>query len=116
MDAHLFQAATNSVDLVWWTDHDYVMDGISYRKTVHFTSPDCGKRRAWRARPLDVDRGAQRAAGKHVGRRNRHKSVLARRPGGRGSLHVASKSMTSATAKVGYFADSHPRELGRRGS
>ena len=38
MDGQLFQAAKNSVDVLWWTDHDYVMDGIGYRKTVHFTS------------------------------------------------------------------------------
>ena len=38
MDSQLYQAATNAVDVLWWTDHDARMDGISYRKTVHFTS------------------------------------------------------------------------------
>ena len=38
MDSQLFQAATNSVDVLWWTDHDARMDGIGYRDTVHFTS------------------------------------------------------------------------------
>src|SRR6266705_3542425 len=38
MDSQLFQAAKNSVDVLWWTDHDHRMDGIGYRKTVHFTS------------------------------------------------------------------------------
>src|SRR5437763_13408571 len=26
MDSQLFQAATNSVDVLWWTDHDYGMN------------------------------------------------------------------------------------------
>jgi hypothetical protein len=38
MDSQLFQAARNSVDVLWWTDHDARMDGIGYRQTVHFTS------------------------------------------------------------------------------
>jgi hypothetical protein len=38
MDAQLFQAQANSVDVLWWTDHDFRMDGTAYRDTVHFTS------------------------------------------------------------------------------
>ena len=38
MDSQLFQAATNSVDVVWWTDHDERMNALGYRRTVHFTS------------------------------------------------------------------------------
>src|SRR5580692_12387546 len=38
MDSQLFQAARNSVDVLWWTDHDQRMSGIGYRKDVHFTS------------------------------------------------------------------------------
>ena len=38
MDSQLFQASTNSVDVLWWTGHDARMDGIGYRATVHFTS------------------------------------------------------------------------------
>ena len=38
MDAQLFQAASNAVDVLWWTDHDARMTSKNYRKTVHFTS------------------------------------------------------------------------------
>src|SRR6266516_5104047 len=53
MDAQLFQATKNSVDVLWWTDHDARMDGIGYRKTVHFTSLTAesggpGQRGPWR--------------------------------------------------------------------
>ena len=39
MDGQLFQAAANSVDVLWWTDHDHRMDGFNYRDVVHFTGP-----------------------------------------------------------------------------
>jgi hypothetical protein len=35
MDGQLYQAMANSVDVLWWTDHDTRMDGIGYRKQVH---------------------------------------------------------------------------------
>lgn len=38
MDAQLFQAQTNKIDVLWWTDHDYRMQQVNYRTTVHFTS------------------------------------------------------------------------------
>jgi hypothetical protein len=36
MDAHLQQAAALGVDVIWWTDHDFRMQGIGYRNAVHF--------------------------------------------------------------------------------
>lgn len=38
MQAQLAQAASNSVDVLWWTDHAERMVGWDYRDTVHFTS------------------------------------------------------------------------------
>ena len=35
MDAQLYQAALNSVDVVWWTDHDHRMDGLWRRERRH---------------------------------------------------------------------------------
>jgi hypothetical protein len=35
MDNQLFQAAVNSVDVLWWTDHDYVMNQTGWRDVVH---------------------------------------------------------------------------------
>jgi hypothetical protein len=36
MDAHLQQAAALGVDVIWWTDHDFRMQGIGYRNAVRF--------------------------------------------------------------------------------
>ena len=33
----LTQAKRNGVDVLWWTDHDWRMDGLTYRDQVHFT-------------------------------------------------------------------------------
>jgi hypothetical protein len=38
MDAQLWQATQNAVDVLWWTDHDQRLNDLEYRKTVHFTS------------------------------------------------------------------------------
>src|ERR1700733_14477903 len=40
MDAHLYQATLNNVDILWWTDHAERMDAYDYWCTVHFTSLD----------------------------------------------------------------------------
>lgn len=37
MDAQLFQAAQNAVDVLWWTDHDHRMDGLNYANVMHFS-------------------------------------------------------------------------------
>lgn len=37
MDAQLFQAAQNAVNVLWWTDHDHRMDGLGYATVMHFT-------------------------------------------------------------------------------
>jgi hypothetical protein len=52
MQGHLLQAQQNAVDVIWWTDHDYRMSGLTYRRTVHFTSltaevPGPGEGRPW---------------------------------------------------------------------
>jgi hypothetical protein len=38
MDAQLWQATQNAVDVLWWTEHDQRLNDLDYRKTVHFTS------------------------------------------------------------------------------
>jgi hypothetical protein len=38
MDGQLFEAARNNVDVIWWTDHDTKMSGITDKNVVHFTS------------------------------------------------------------------------------
>jgi len=108
MDAQLVQAATNSVDVLWWTDHDARMDGIGYRKTVHFTS-------------LTAEAGAAGESGPWTWTKTQSGPVAAGSGGGivaspsspldpvaGGSLHLSVKSATTAPARYGYYADSYP--------
>jgi hypothetical protein len=108
MDSQLFQAAANSVDVLWWTDHDQRMDGIGYRDTVHFTS-------------LTSESGGPGQGGPWIWQQTQSGPVAAGSGGGivtnpcspndpvaGGSMHLAAKSTTTATAKSGYYANCHP--------
>jgi hypothetical protein len=108
MDSQLFQAAANSVDVLWWTDHDHRMDGIGYRRTVHFTSltsesggPGEGAPWAW----TQVEGGplAGTSGGGIVTSPSSPNDPVTG-----GSLHLAAKSTTAAAAQYGYYADCHP--------
>jgi hypothetical protein len=108
MDSQLFQAATNSVDVLWWTDHDARMDGIGYRKTVHFTSLTAeqggpGQGGAWTWRTAESGPVATSSGGGIVGTPSSPSDPVAT-----GSLHLTAKSTTTVTAKYGFYADSHP--------
>ncbi len=107
MQSQLFQAAKNSVDVLWWTDHDSRMVGLGYRRVVHFTS-------------LSSEKGApgQGAAWRWV--RTKNGPLTGKSHGGivqypcspndpvvGGSLHLAAESRTTATATYGFYADSH---------
>lgn len=37
MNAQLAQATLSDIDVVWWTDHDWRMEGHGYRSVVHFS-------------------------------------------------------------------------------
>ena len=108
MDSQLFQAATNSVDVLWWTDHDARMDGIGYRDTVHFTS-------------LTAEKGASGQGGAWIWTKAESGPVASSSGGGivgtpcspndpvaGGSMHLTAKSKTTVTAKYGYYANCHP--------
>jgi hypothetical protein len=108
MDSQLFQAAKNSVDVLWWTDHDQMMDGIGYRKTVHFTSLTAesggpGERGPWAWTKAQSGPVASTSGGGIVQNPSSPTDPVAG-----GSMHLTAKSTTTATAKYGYFADSHP--------
>jgi hypothetical protein len=116
MDAQLFQAATNSVDVLWWTDHDYLMDHFNFRKTVHFTSltsesggPGEGKPWIW----TKVQSGpvASTSGGGIV-----TSPCSPNDPVAGGSMSLAAQSTTTALAKSGYFADCHPAGWNYRGN
>jgi len=108
MDCQLFQAASNSVDVLWWTDHDARMDGIGYRQTVHFTSLTSenggpGQRGPWKWTKTESGPLAGSSGGGIV-----ESPSSPGDPVTGGSLHLTAKSRTSALAKYGYYGDSHP--------
>jgi hypothetical protein len=108
MDSQLFQAASNSVDVLWWTDHDARMDGIGYRKTVHFTSltdekGGPGQRGPWTWTKVESGSLAGGSGGQIVGAPYSPSDPVAG-----GSLHLTARSNGTARAKFGYYADSHP--------
>jgi hypothetical protein len=115
MDSQLFQAATNSVDVLWWTDHDYVMNQTGWRDVVHFTSltsesggPGQGGPWTWQqaqSGPL--------ASGSGGGIVTSPSSPSDPVTGG--SMHLTAKSTTTATAKFGYFANCKPAGWNYRG-
>jgi hypothetical protein len=116
MDAQLFQAATNAVDVLWWTDHDYLMDHFNFRKTVHFTSltaesggPGEGKPWTW------VKQASGPLAGTSTGGIVTSPSSP-NDPVAGGSMHLAAKSTSAATARYGYYADCHPAGWNYRGN
>jgi hypothetical protein len=114
MASQLFQAATNSVDVVWWTDHDQRMDGLDYRRVVHFTS-------------LTNERGGPGQGGAWIWQKVESGPLSAGSGGGiveqpcspndpvfGGSMHLTATSRTTAPAKYGYYANSHPARYNYR--
>jgi hypothetical protein len=109
MDAQMFQASANSVDVLWWTDHDHRMDGIDFRDTVHFTSltkekggPGQGSAWDWQAQrtgPLTSGSG-----GKIVSA-----PVTPNDPAPHGSLSLSAQTQSSSqTASYGFYANCKP--------
>jgi hypothetical protein len=107
MAAQLFQAQANAVDVCWWTDHDHRMDGLDYRDVTHFTSFN--------------EVGAAGQGGKWSWEKRTSGPLTSASTGGivsspsspndpvrGGSLHLLAKSSSTATAKFGYYAESHP--------
>ncbi len=116
MDSHLFQAARNSVDVLWWTDHDHRMAAIGYRKTVHFTSLTSesggpGEGKPWVWTKAESGPVASTSGGGIV-----TTPYSPNDPVAGGSMHLTAKSTTTATAKFGYYADCHPAGWNYRGN
>ena len=108
MDAQLYQAASNAVDVLWWTDHDARMGSRNYRKTVHFTS-------------LTAESGATGESGPWKWLKKTNGPVGAQSTGGivanpsspldpvaGGAMAVTAKSKTTVAATYGFFANCHP--------
>ena len=107
MDGHLFQATQNSVDVLWWTDHDHRMDGIGYRDVTHFTSfsetGGPGQGGAWNWVKQESGPNTSVSGGGIVAN-----PCSPNDPVAGGSLHLAAQSSSTSPAKFGYFADCHP--------
>ncbi len=107
MDGHLFQAAKNAVDVLWWTDHDHRMDGIGYRNVTHFSSFSekgaSGQGGAWNWTLAESGPNTSASTGGIVSTPcSPHDPVKG------GALHLVAKSGSTTPAKYGYFADCHP--------
>jgi len=107
MDGHLLQAAHNSVDVLWWTDHDYRMEGTGYRDVTHFTSfsenGGPGQGGAWNWVKTESGPNTSASAGGIVAT-----PCSPHDPVSGGALSLTAQSSSSAPAKFGYFADCHP--------
>jgi hypothetical protein len=106
MDSQLYQASTNQVDVLWWTDHDARMEGIGYRDVVHFTS-------------LTQEKGAPGQGAPWLWQQRQGGSLTSASGGGivaypcspndpvpGGSLRLAAQSSTGR-AVFGYYANCH---------
>ena len=107
MDGHLFQAAKNAVDVLWWTDHDHRMDGVAYRNVTHFTSFSekgaSGQGGAWNWIIAKSGPNTSASTGGIVST-----PCSPNDPVTGGALHLVAKSSSTTPAKYGYFADCHP--------
>jgi hypothetical protein len=107
MDSQLFQATKNSVDVLWWTDHDTRMDGIGYRQQVHFTSltqekGGPGQGRAWDWTKVTSGPLGSQSTGGIVQSPSSPSDPVAG-----GSMHLIAKSTTGAAATFGFYAQTH---------
>lgn len=105
MQAHLTQATLNSVDVLWWTEHDWRLDGKNFWLVDHFTSlhgqPSGNRRKAesWIRREAGPN-----GAGSGGGIVTRPCSP--NDPVARGALWVSAQSTSAKLATCGYEANS----------
>jgi hypothetical protein len=107
MDGQLFQATKNSVDVLWWTDHDTRMDGIGYRQVVHFTSLTTEHGGPGQGRPWDWTKVTSGPlGGQSTGGIVQNPSSPSDPVAG-GSMQLIAKSTTGAPATFGFYAQTH---------
>jgi hypothetical protein len=116
MDCQLFQAVKNSVDVLWWTDHDYVMDHIGWRDVVHFTSLTAESGGPGHGRPWVWQRAESGPLAGSSGGGIVANPCSPSDPAVGGSMHLTAKSTTTAMAKSGFYADCRPAGWNYRGN
>jgi hypothetical protein len=115
MDAQLYQATQNAVDVCWFTDHDARLDGFDYRDVVHFTSltseqggKDQGK--AWHWTQQESGPLSNRNTGGGIVQYPRTPND----PAPHGSLNVNAQSTNSSAASFGFYANSSAADYNYR--
>jgi len=107
MDSQLFQASKNSVDVLWWTDHDTRMDGIGYRQVVHFTSLTKERGGPGQGRPWDWTQVTSGPLGSRSTGGIVQSPSSPSDPVAGGSMQLIAKSTTGAPATFGFYAQTH---------
>ena len=107
MDSQLFQATKNSVDVLWWTDHDTRMDGIGYRQVVHFTSLTTEHGGPGQGRPWDWTKVTAGPLGSQSTGGIVQNPSSPSDPVAGGSMQLIAKSTTGAPATFGFYAQTH---------
>jgi hypothetical protein len=107
MDSQLFQASKNSVDVLWWTDHDTRMDGIGYRQVVHFTSLTKERGGPGQGRPWDWTQVTSGPLGSRSTGGVVQSPCSPSDPVAGGSMQLIAKSTTGAPATFGFYAQTH---------
>jgi hypothetical protein len=104
VESHLYQAAANSVDVCWFSDHDGRMDAYNYRKVVHFTSltdekpaPGQGHPWVWQQQESGPLNGSASGGGIVEYPCSPNDPVVG------GSLHLAAQSASRASASFGFY-------------
>ena len=109
MDAHLYQATLNAVDVLWWTDHAYTIDSKPYRDVVHFTSLDGEKPAAgqgnkpWKWVKRESGPNGAASTGGIV-----TTPCSPNDPVSGGALSLTAQSTSTELARYGYLANASP--------
>jgi hypothetical protein len=115
MDDHLYQATTNAVDVLWWTDHDHRMDGTDFRNVTHFTSfaekGAAGQGGAWTWTPVTSGPNTSSSGGGIV-----QTPCSPNDPVAGGALSLTAQSSSTAAAQYGYYANCDPAGWNYRGN
>lgn len=105
MDAQLYQALKNAVDVLWFTDHDHRMLELGYRKVVHFTSltqeQTDGPPWQWLQRTAGPLVASSSSGGIAANPASPNDPIAG------GSLAVKALSKSSSPASFGFYAESH---------
>ncbi len=102
MEAQLFQAAHNAVDVLWWTDHEWKMRARNFKHEVHFTAltgEQIDGTKPWNWVRTKVGTLTAASTGGIAPLSSPTDSVTT------GSLHVLAQSTSTTLAKLGYAVD-----------